>query len=825
MSANKLQIIKTIILTVCMILVAQFVFTVNAHAIASDYPYAIQVAVFGNVNSANRYFSAHKQQLNDGLILKSKSYHVLYGVYTTKKDATAHLKSARKVEPKAYVLTLNSENRKKVASLLSNQKNATTKTVAPTTKLTVTAPNKATVQSKPTTPATNNTATTATTDKRIQIYNVPLQQDVVINGVKGISSITFNVSTDWHVTDNTFIEVYISHAAQNFYPESSVTILLNGVPIHSYFLTQSDTQPAKILVPLSPENIKTGFNELQIKTYLRTEGDLCENETNPSNWIVILKKSYLHISYTEQIDTTQIFEYPYPYVKTGLDQPLDFSFVYDTNQPNAEVLKSIFTLSADLGRLMPYKTLNYKFVRPIDLKKNDLNYIYLGTTIPDQVKAILPKTYKMPSSNLFISEVKLDETRRILLIISKKPELLSSLANMLNYTRVVSQLRMQSISFSESDLIQPDSQTTDHLLSFKELGYANVTFEATKQGSAGFFIDTPSNWKILEGTKLVVKGRFSALVNAADSTLSAIVNGIPIGSRILDANYKDGQIFEFVLPKDVLDSNRFNVVLAYSLGGEFKCDEVRNNKGVWGFISNDSYLQFAHEPKESYKLQDLPSPLVADGSFSNLNLAMNKNATFREIELMANLMGKLGHQTTQSSDFSISFDSIKEHANNLVIGTASTALIKRTNQYAKVPYDTNFNSFKTTPGIFLMANAQSNYATAQLLYDKDSQSSILWISSITPSGFEWVGKYMCDLGLVTQISGDVIFVSRDGLLQNLDTTPKEDENTLSAAINLSQTPRATFENIRNFLIFLGIMLLIIILIIIMTSKKNKKKKG
>lgn len=816
------------LMAVCLIFALMPTDTYGSFAAEKNYPYAIQVGVFGNATAANKFYNAHKAQLKQGFVLKAVQYHVLYGVYESKTAATQKLPEARRIDPNAYIFKLNAASQSQAAAFMKKQatvKTATPKpapapvSALPTTK----AASPPTTSPAPSVPKTvpPTTPIVATASSKVKVYNVPLQDDVVINGVFGVASISFNVSSDWKIIDGAYLEMYLSHADQKIFPESSATLLLNDVPIKSYYLDSKGENPVKLLISIPKESVRTGFNELKLKTYLRTSADLCENEGNPANWIVVLKKSYLHLPYTDQLDTTQLTEYPYPYVKNGQDQPIDFSFIYDTSKHDPEVLRGIFTLTSDLGRLMPFKTLSFKFAEPQKLSKN-ASYIYIGTEIPNYLQPLMPQSFKKPSSDLYLAEVPLNNGSRLLLIISKNPALLSPLSNMLNYSQVVKQLNKSSVSFVESDLVKPVDKTSDQLLTFKELGYGNVTFEGTKAASAGYFIDTPGNWQVLEGSKLVVQSRFSALVDAPNSTLSASVNGIPIGSRILDGNYKDGQIFEFILPKDVLQSNRFNVVLAYSLGGEFKCDSLRSNKGIWAFISNDSYIQFVQEPKERYRLEDLPSPLVADGSYSQLNLALDPQAGFKELTLAANLMAKLSHQTTQSGNFTLSFGTLKPKTNNIVIATANSKLIASTNGAAIVPYNANFTGFENHPSLFLLANEQSHYATAQLINHEKEKVSTLWITSLNPDGFEWVGKYLYDLGLNSQVKGEAIFVSRDGLLQTVETLSAKDKDKNNPLVNLTEAPRATFENIRNFLIFLGAMLFIIILLIIMN---NKKKKG
>lgn len=813
---------KTMLLLV-LIFVTNAAQTSEVFAVSKSYPYAIQVGVFENAEAANRFYAAHKAILSTGLILKSKNFHVLYGAYESKTMANAQLSKARKIDPSAYVIKLSTQNQTQIKQLMAKRsssafikKDASAPVASsPVADKSVKVVNTAVPFSSAT--VINKSAS----DNPVKVINTPLQQDVVINGTYGFSSINFNVSNDWLVKDSSYLELYFSHANTSIFPDSSLTVLINNVPIESRLLNTKDPSPIKMLVSIPPNVLTSGFNQITVKTYLRTAENLCENENNPANWMVIHKKSYLHLAYTEQLDTSQLLEYPFPYVKSGEDMPLDFTFLYDQTQPNAEILRSLYTLSADLGRLMSSKSLNFKFATPKNLASDD-SYIYTGTSIPESLKRYLPKGYNLSPGELFISEIKLNENHKLLLIISKKAELLSQLTEMLNYSAVISQLNKETVVFSESDLIAQPNKSNDNIISFKELGYSNVTFEGTKSGSAGFYVDIPKNWMLTSGSKLVVETRFSSIVDAPTSTVTAIINGIPIGSRTLEKASQDNQILEFSLPDDVITSNRFNVVLSYTLGGDFDCGAAGNNKGLWAFISNDSYLQLNYTARELFSLEDLASPFVSDGIFNNLNIALSKNARYEELALTAAIMGKLGHQTIQSSSFEVSFDDIKKGANNLIIGTADQALIQKNNTKATVPYNPAFSGFVSKTGLFLLANQQKEYATAQILYDKDSLTSNLWISSITPAGLEWAGKYLYDFGLYSQVKGDVIFVSRSGLLQQIETIKPETAAALiKKASAFSKTPKATFENIRNFLVFLGALIGVIILILVMTSKKKK----
>lgn len=791
----------------CLIIGIQMIFSfspaVSYGQTVKDYPYAIQLGVFNNSVSAQNFIKAHKTQIGSAFYLKFVNYHVFYNAYATKEQAVKDLNQARKVSSEAYVVRIKSENQQSVNDYMNQmvKGNALIKNTA------TTAQNSSNVSSE-------------TSSSKTQVYNQVLDKDLTVNGVFGERIIYFNVDPSWKVSQNTYFDVYLDYPEKSFYSDSALSFLLNDVPVYSVTFNDKNSKLTHVRVPLDPSKMNTGSNSIKIKSFIRTAEDLCENQTNPANWIVFQKKSYIHIEYANQPYNMNLSEFPYPYLVAGDDKPVKFEFIYDDKQASSDIIKGIVALTADFGRLNPFKTLNYDFVTPTNYQ-GAKPAIYVGQAVPASIQKWLDPKIKLPQSDLYVIETKTTQNSNLLLIIAKDPKQLKALAHMLSYNEVISQIDGNQMTFTPEDFLDAKVAPQDNLITLEDLGYGNSLFEGSKNPTVNYFVNLPGNWKLTEGTKLILNVRFSSLVDASNSTVTATVNDIPIGSQKLDSSFASGQVLEFNLPKQVLDGSKFNIGLSFSLGGEYKCSDLKSTKGFWAFVSNNSYLEIAKTDKQLYTLEDLPSPIVKDQSFDRLTISLPKNPDLNTVKFLSNLMSKFGQQTLNLGAYDVVFDQRATSGNNLVIGTAKDPIIQNTNDLAVIPYNSSFSAFTRKEGIALLSSEMANYATVQLISNEKESLNTLWITSQTSEGFNWLSKYMTDTGLSLQVKGDAIFVSRNGTIQVYEN-PENISASKDKQTSKSEVTRATFENMVGFLLFLGSLLVVTVLLIVFMGKKRKQ---
>lgn len=771
---------------------------------ADVFAYGIQLAAFKTEDEALAFATAREKNLGGAYLYSGDWKKVYYGLYPSKEKAQMALSSARKVSKDAFIDPINESMRQSlrpIFSLTQGSLEGSTAVATPSNKQTQTAPAKAISQEN-------------------RVYNQTLDNDLITNGVFGVSVIAFNLSDDWLVKEGSYINLDISHALPKLDLDSSLTLLINNRPIHSEFLTEAGVKGKTIKVPISGEWLNTGYNEIKVKTYLRLTDSLCETDNNPASWFLISKKSFLHIAYKEQLDTNQLMEYPFPYVKAGEDQAIDFSFLYEGTEVSSKVIEAMYVLASDLGRNLRGKSLVFSFT-PISEMKPEQSYIYIDTKIPDALKSYWPKEQKIKPEDLAMAEVP-NGKGKILFIIAGKAEQLPALTRNLNEHAVVEQLTDHYIQFDQKDLREADLKNIDHEISFEDVGYGPMTIEGTKVGTANYFLNIPNNWDLKSGTELTLQLRFSSLIDAGKSSVALSINGIPVGSKSLNPELKDNQILTFALPQEVLDQHRLSMSLTFYLSGDFDCSSISANKGIWAYVSNQSYLNAIYDQKQDFVLTDLPSPFVMDEHFNHLEIVLPKVPTVESLALGAELMGKMGQETKSSSEFTVSFGTSAADKNQIFIGSAKDEHIKALNDRLPIAYESDFQSYKTNTSLYILSSHQQEYSSVQFMKDSDGTTDLA-VTSFVPEGLEWVGKYLYDAGLFASLQGKAAVVSRSGQVQTVQADEKDQSsNMLSTVVKNNETPKATFENIRNFLVFIVVMILIITVLVVLLSRRKFK---
>lgn len=162
-----------------------------------------------------------------------------------------------------------------------------------------------------------------TANTQNMVKNIPMSEDATIKGIFGGHSIFFFVDENWQVKDDCFLELVFSQSEIKKYKNSTLTVLVNNVPIKSITLSDKADYKAIEKIPLPKEQIIKGYNSIKFSTYHRITEESCTDDLNPANWITLHSESYIHIEYEEIPDKIGINDYPYPYLKVSALEPVN----------------------------------------------------------------------------------------------------------------------------------------------------------------------------------------------------------------------------------------------------------------------------------------------------------------------------------------------------------------------------------------------------------------------------------------------------------------------------------------------------------------------
>lgn len=798
--------ISTILIIVLMVFSQTVVFA------DSSQNFSIQMGRFNNEANAIKLQEKITSDGNKAIVFKTTSYTVYFGLYSNREDAIKALSLAQKYVKDAYLIKANEavakafESNFKVETEASDTENAETNTSE-----------------------TDVTAETAIEESKINAninietdgsaYNQLVGNDILLQGVYGQASMFFTVNKYWNLNDNIYFDLYFQHAYTGQEHGSSITVELNGVPVESFFIDKLDSSEHIKRIFLSKSAVNQGFNEIKIRSYHRITDLICEDDTNPANWTTIFGKSFLHLEYDDVQSELSLRTFPFPYLKDYEDKPVQFTFLVD-GKPNFDIIKTMMTIASDTGKRVKFKNVQFEVV---DLKnmKSDENYIFIGTDIPKELNSIVEVK---SGSEMYITQGQVGDKNSILAIIASQTEYLPKIAQGLANDVWKDQLSNNFISFDDQDLSYQISDEEKNIFNFSELGYSSVTLEGAKTSTAQFFVDIPDNWTLEKEASIILKMRYSKVIDYDNSSASVIINGIPIGSEILHEDGADEDIITFIIPEELKEAKAFAISVNIYLDGNFDCQDGSINTNYWAYISNESTLYLPHVPKLKYDLSHYPAPFVSNFQMDQLNFVLDTKFDMEEINLLLGVVGYLSHEISQVPDFSITLDDGIKDKNNIFIVRSESNLFKNLNNRLNIPYLFDSNQFESIESRRLLDPFNQNLSSIQLLSQENSPYLDLVISYQGNNGSKWITPFLTNFEFVSKLGGNSIFVDQNGYYQVFNTDITEDINkpTLINQNVSSQPKRVSYENSRNFLIFLGFMLVVIIIIIITVAMKSKR---
>ncbi|MBF8982845.1 cellulose biosynthesis cyclic di-GMP-binding regulatory protein BcsB [Lutibacter sp. B2] len=661
------------------------------------------------------------------------------------------------------------------------------------------------------------------------IKNHSFDQDIKINRTFGEHKSFFYVDKYWNLKKS-YIELIFSQSEINVNEHSTITIYINNTPIYSTGLRDKGVNRDRIKVFIPETLMKEGYNELSIKTYHRISDLPCMDDINPANWILFHKESYIHLEYEEKIDSNMLKDYPYPYLKESEELPSSTVIVVP-DQASSNELKVAMLLAANFGQRRKFTNMNiniYKYSDKIIKKKRNIIFIGSSKNLPSEVFSILSRDESNTISNEgLIKEIRspYDENFRMLLILSDHNENLLNAAKILSKDDLISQMDQSTQVVSKNIEFTEERKKEKNNIVLKELAYESVLLEGLFENQATFGINIPKNWEMGEGTKLNIKMRYSKVLDFEKSSMTIFINGTPIGSHKMKAEKADEDEIEIDIPKDVKESNYYELKIVYNLMQGDKFCEIRPNKGVWAFISNESYLYLPHNDKKDALFENYPNPFIKDYQLNNVLLILSNNPSSKEMSIAGNIIAFLGHEADSISGLEVitARDFSDKHKNKeiIMIGTHDkNNMIKSINKDLHIKFNERFDRFVSNEKIAILNS--SNLASMQFIkspYNKDKK--ILVVTATNQEGLEWAKKYLSDFQLIQKIKGNAVIINKSG-----DTYSKYYgvvDQTKTIEEKKSNGEKIIYSaQIRNYIIFIVSILLFIVVTLVVLIRKHKK---
>jgi len=664
--------------------------------------------------------------------------------------------------------------------------------------------------------------------------NYFLGTDIKLVGVIGSHTLFVQVDDHWKLKGNAYIDLTYKTTVISEYKHSTITVYVNDNPVKSFWI--DDEEIGSKSVRIDEDMLKNGYNEVKFLTYHRLTDDLCEDDVNQANWVLLEKETYVHLEYEEISDSLKLNDFPYPFIKESRDFPVDFILTLPDELTEMEV-SSAMMLAAYTGKVNRYKDVKVLVKKYKEIDKKDVNLIHICDVenIPEELEKFFTEQDKERLKyDAVIKKVisPFNSEKKILIIVSDNGKSLLKATEALTMSEIVGQMENDTEWINEVKEFVEIEKKSNEYIELNELGYADILFQGAKRGSAIVSVKVPQTWKLKEDARILIKFRYSEIVDYNKSSLSVFINNVPAGSKQFDEAYSQDDVVVLAIPKEVINDKNLAIRFEMSLiPQEYNCKAASYDKNLWGFISSDTVVYLPHEDKEKYSFDEYPAPFVDSGSLKDLFFILPDKMEISDIQNACNLVSFMGHELDRVQEIRVvyasKFSEAVHDGNLVVIGTPeSNSMIKESNDKYNISYEEDWLGFEDFKEIKLLDFFKKNVGTIQLIespYSVDKRALI--VTGPNEKTVESAIYYLSDFELFNKLKGNTAFVSEEGAVRTGYVGIEEEdvtEDEFDDAVAVDVTQNISSDEIKRFVAIVGSTFILMMVFLIFAARSKKK---
>lgn len=664
-----------------------------------------------------------------------------------------------------------------------------------------------------------------------KVKNYKFERDITIDGVIGSNSTFFEVNKNWDI-EEVLLHLNFSKSQILNGNVSSLTVLINNVPIKSIKLNAKTNYKNTLEVLVPKDYIIQGYNEIKIKAYKTISDKICQDDSNTGNWLVIHKESYTSIRYKQKKMGNSINEYPYPYVEIEDNLKLDTTMVVPDNMTRGEST-AVFNLASDFGKITKNDNLKFDVKLYSEMKNwSDDNIIYIGkpeNTAEEILDTLSTKEQTLLSSNCLIKQVDspYNKNKKMMVVIGSNEENLIKASNLLIENRLSNQVLSSSILVNKDTNIKINREQELNLghLTLKDLRYSDFLLEGAFNQQALFDVKIPKGKVLDNGSKIVLNLRYSDNLDFEKSLVTVSINDVVVGSKKLDRSHSNNDKLELKIPKDIDNKNYYQVKLSFNLSIKNSNCITRESNSPWAYVLNSSYLELSTKENESLSFESYPYPFVRDDEFNDLTVIMPDYSGSQAMTWMSRLGVNLGaninsHKGKINVIRGKEFNDKYKDTNIIVFGVPrNNSVIKKLNNNLSIKFNKSYSNFLSNDKISFIDDYGKNISAIQLIKSPfNNQKDIMVISSINEKNLYLGMDYLLNKSKVNDLKGDTLTIDEYGEVEDLAYNVKTNKEIEDSSSNISIN-----KTTKVFLMISFITIIVAIILSMLYMKKYKRR--
>lgn len=658
------------------------------------------------------------------------------------------------------------------------------------------------------------------------IFNSILSETSLQGGIESFHHY-FNIEPYWNMKSIQFV---LDYKATPFMENevSSVTLLMNGTPFHSFRPDTGGDQRHSMKFDVPVELLQRGANALTIQGDIRTRGASNLNACYANGrdiWLNVLAPSRLVMHYDIMPMENSIRDFMSRF--NGLDTVSeDRNAVVIPNDSAALELTAATYALAGLARENPLKD---KVLPLFELGSSKIGnrdfqlIISLYEHLTDELKNQITED-ELNGKALF--KVIQSEHINRLVVTALEAELLIYAGRMIANQPLMEQIDAPSKVIDLTTYI--DTPVLDISRNLQLTSTGNQ-LNGERHQVQEYYINMPSNRSIAEASKLKLRFRYAKNLDFERALVTVYLNDIPIGSKKLRMENADNDELNLHIPKNTNISGSFSVRVAFDLEiPNDTCIEDRNQM-PWAYVDKESMLQLNTSERADLLFNNYPYPFIRDGGFNQVAIVLPFKRDVYLLSSLANVIHLLGQymQTNTGNVQVYTGDVSHEELQGkqiIAFGTfEDNQIIQQHNESLYFQYDKITGGFNSNEKMTIDNEYGMKTGTLQLINSPYNERNGMLIVTGAKSELVFLASQLISIErMLWSIHGDGVLTDLDGKLHVYRFKKSAAADEPGVIDQLRERP----DVVRYIVISVLVLILILVsLFFILGKYRHKKKRG
>lgn len=660
-----------------------------------------------------------------------------------------------------------------------------------------------------------------------------------------IYGITF--PQNWAFTTPALLQIKFSHS-ELLNPLSTLSVEWNDELLGAAQLTEDNSQNGTLEITIPPEKLIQGYNALKISFLMGISDNFFDDCINQNVWAVIHNDTSIEVSPQIVARDTKLNLAP--------DILVDSSLLADNNltlllpeSPSLQHFNAMTVMATKLGQLADWRNLNVQAMTISEAKqaKPSGNLLLFATVdeVEELSQKLLPEineVYDHYEEHIPVEEdtgfisfqtSPFDELYHILVLTGVTYDAMEKGARAAAFDDLYEQSDgTWAVIRNLTNIIDPVSDPLE--ITFSDLGYFDQSVTGTRELTIQYGLPISSLWNVDSEAWIDLHFSHSELLNKDLSTVSVLVNSIPVASFDLDtANAEDGYE-EIRVPLRYLEvgENYLYFKINMEFSDEFIMMQDSCVPGItpraWFNISSETTVRFPDVSKlTSLDLSSFPYGFSDPYTFDGFAVGIPANIDFEGLKGLVDIavaFGKTMYGNPASIDLKFVNDDLSqfhEYDYVLLYGTAETLINPNLNEALPLQFSEDTWQLPEDSPLLIVETTSGTQAFLQT-FQNDQSTIVLVLTAEGIAGLNNAGEFLANPGVRGSLEGNlaVITSAASASSYHINETSSPSNNYSQLSTDQSLSILSQYQSVWIVRVAIGVVILSLVVILIALFRKK-----